>query len=66
MLLLFHDNKVGKTEGCILIQGNVCSRNSCVAVIYIHVEGAGLHKMQNDSKCNGSALSQSKRNQLLL
>lgn len=64
MLLLFHDNKVGKTEGCTLIQGNVCSRNSHVAVIYNFVEGAGLHKMQNDSKCRGSALPQSKRNHL--
>lgn len=65
MLLLFYDNKMGKTEGCILIQGNMCSRNRHGAVIYICVEGAGVHKMQNYSKCSGSALSQSKRNHLL-
>lgn len=65
MLLLFHDNKVGKTEGCTLIQGSVCSRNSHGAVIYNFVEGAGLHKMQDYSKCKGSALPQSKRNLLV-
>lgn len=63
--MLFHDNKVGKTEGCILIQGSVCSRNSRVAAIHTCVEGAGLHTMQNDSKCSGSALPQSKRNHLV-
>lgn len=62
--MLFHDNKVGKTEGCILIQGSVCSRNSRVAAIHTCVEGAGMHTTQNDSKCSGSALPQSKRNHL--